>query len=352
MLTRRSFLTAGAAAAGGALLAGCDVPIVGGGGVSREGLRKLVGLSLYADTSWTRCVASGAAEALQGSGYRLLARHADFSAARELANLQSFANRKATGAIVVPVSVESATRGAQAIQQASGAVVNALSPGEGGAGDKYYAALVDSGGEEGGRLVGRWLADHVPGGGEVIVVQGLLGQGVSEPLDRGLQAALAGGEFPIVARGPGNLVAADAVGVVRAALARHPGAKVVVDYGAEMGDGIAGFLQASGRRDVVHVTAGADAATGRWLGTPFLRATRYFSGAQIGRTAAKALLEAVGDDAAQADPLTRTVAQGMRTDLRGAPANCAGPRVAVQPPLRENSATPLPPTETDAGDLG
>jgi ABC-type sugar transport system substrate-binding protein len=346
-ISRRRLLAVGGGAVAAAALSGCHVPVIAPG-VDRSSKRKLIGLSLYADDAYTRAVASGVAAAVKGSGYQLLARRADLSASAESANLQSFINRKATGFIDLPVSVETSTRGAQMGQAASLACVNALYPGPGGQSDKFWAAVVSYGGEDGGNALARYVAQKAPQGGEVIVVQGLPGQGASEPMDRGLDAGLAGHpNLRVVARGPGGLTADGALAVVRNAFAQHPNAKIVIDYNAVMGDAIAGFLRATGRRDVLHVTAGATPATGALLGTPFLNATLYWSAAEVGRTAAEALLSVVKDEDEQGDPFVHTIDQSMRTTLRGAPPNQTTARVAIQPPVPQTQVEPAP--ETPAG---
>jgi ABC-type sugar transport system substrate-binding protein len=352
-ITRRGLLAAGAGTAAAVALSGCHIPVIDPG-VDRSGKRKLIALTLYADDGYTRAVASGVAAALRGSGYALLARRADLSASKEAANLQSFISRKASGIIELPVAVETSTRGAQMAQAASIAVVDAIWPGPGGAADKFFAGGVDAGGEKGGEMVGRYLLGHVPAGGEIVVVQGLLGQGDSEQLDRGLNAALAGHpRFRIVARGPGSQTAEGAVAVVRAALAAHPGARMIVDYGAVMGDAIAAYLKAIGRTNIFHVTAGATPQTARWLGTPYLAATRYWSAAEVGRTAASTVLQVIRDEDEQADPLVREVDQQMRTTLRGAPPNATSARATILPPAPMTQIQPLPtstsPTSTVPG---
>jgi ABC-type sugar transport system substrate-binding protein len=341
-ITRRGLLAAGAGAAAAASLSGCHIPVINPG-VDRSHKRKLIGLSLYADDPYTRSVASGVAAALKGSGYALLARRADLSAAKEAANVQSFINRKATGVVVLPVSVETSTRGAQMAQTASLAVIDALYPGPNGNADKYFAGAVAYGGESGGSMLGRYLVGAAPQGGDIIVVQGLPGQGATEPLDRGLDAVLAGHpRLRVVARGPGGLTAAGAVAVVREAFAANPRASIVVDYGAVMGDAIAGYLRETGRRNVLHLTAGATPATPTWLGTPYLRATLYWSAADVGRTAASTLLQVVRDKDSQADPFLHTLDQSVRTTLRGAPPNATSARAQILPPAPKTEVEPLP----------
>lgn len=337
--SRRRFIELGTgsalgAALGGGVLAGCG-PFGGSGG---GGGRKLIGLCAYADDDYCRCVASGVLQALAGTGYRLIARQSAFSAARELANVERLAARKVSGLVIVPVAVETATRGAQVAQQRGVRVATARSPGP-GQGDKFFAGAVDTRSEDGGRLIGSWLSRNVTGEAGVVVVQGLLDQGVSEPLDRGLDEALAAtrGRLRVVFRGPANLDPEDAVGAVRAGLAAHPNATVVVDYAASMGDAIAGYLRSAGREDIVHVTNDAGPATARWLRTPFLRATRYYSPAETGRQAARIVLDAVEAGETQADPFSRPVEGSIRTarDLSRAAPRCVpelAARVRFLPP--------------------
>lgn len=339
--SRRRFLelgtgTAFGVALGGTALAGCGP--FGGGGSGGGGGRKLIGLCAYADDDYCRCVASGVLAALAGTGYRLIARQSAFSAARELANVERLAARKISGLVIVPVAVETATRGAQVAQQRGIRVATALSPGP-GQGDKFFAGAVDTHSEDGGRQIGRWLDETVTGETGVIVVQGLLGQGVSEPLDRGLAEAIGAtrGKLRVVFRGPGNLDGGEAVGVVRAGLAAHPNAKVVVDYAAVMGDAIAGYLRSAGKEDIVHITNEAGPATARWLRTPYLRATRYYSPADTGRKAVRIVLDALEAGDMQADPFSPGVDASIRTarDLSRADPYCVpelAARVRFLPP--------------------
>lgn len=312
-LTRRRLLVAGAGLAlAPGLLAGCGGGDGGGGTPARR--TKKIGLSLVGSYPFARCLATGAYAALQGSGYELVVRQAGFSSARESANIAAFTEDRVAGLVIQPVAVESATRGAQFAQQAGIKVSACMSPGP-GPGSKFFAGVAEVRSAAGGRLMGAWLKANVAGGGKIIVIQGLLGQGISEGLDVGLDAALAtaGGRFEIVARGPGNLDGDEAVALVRRELARHPDARIVVDYAAVMGDAIARELRDSGRRDIVHVTSDADASTLRWLRTPYLRATRYFSAAQTGREATEVVLDAIRRDVAAVTPFTRVVPQSMRT---------------------------------------
>ena len=321
-LSRRQLLRAGAGfALAPSLLAAC-----GGSdsGVPAPPRSRRIGLSLAGSSPFERCLATGVYAALSGTGYSLVVREAGYAAAQETRNIAALLDQKVAGLIIQPASVEAATRGAQFAQQAGVRVAACLSPGP-GPGSKFFAGTVEVPGREGGRLIAQWLKANVPAGGQVVVVQGLLGQGISEGLDAGLDAALAGDRrFEVVARGPGNLNGPDAVAVVREALGQHPRARIVVDYAAVMGDAIAAYLRDRGRRDVVHITSDADDSTLRWLKTPYLRATRYFSAAQVGRAGAGIVLEAVRERKVAVDPFTVVVPQSMRTarDIAAAPPYC------------------------------
>ena len=324
-LSRRDLLRRAGAGAGLALAPGLIAACGGSGSDEPAPPRsKRIGLSLAGDYPFAVCVASGAFRALQGTGYELLVTQADLSAAREIDNLAKLIDAKVAGLVIQPVSVEGATRGAQFAQQAGIRVSTTMSPGL-GPGSKFFAGVVEVPGRQGGRMIGQWLVDNVPGGGEIIVVQGILGQGVSEPLDEGLDQALAGHPaFRVVLRGPGNLDAGQAVDVVERGLALHPKARMIVDYGAVMGNAISAYLKRRGLRDVVHVTSDADDETPTWLRTPYLRATRYFSAAQTGHEATGISLQAIKSDAVAVQPFTRVVGQSMRTaaTIGAAPPAC------------------------------
>jgi ribose transport system substrate-binding protein len=313
-LTRRDLMRRAGAGAGLALAPGL-ISACGGGGSDEPAppRSRRIGLSLAGDYPFAVCVASGAYRALRGSGYELLVTQAGFSAAREIDNLSKLIDAKIGGLVIQPVSIEGATRGAQFAQQAGVRVSTSMSPGL-GPGSKFFAGVVEVPGRQGGQMIGRWLIDNVPGGGEIIVVQGILGQGVTEPLDEGLDDALAGHpEFRIVLRGPANLDPDQAVDAVRRGLALHPKARMIVDYGAVMGNAISAYLKSRDLRGVVHVTSDADDETPAWLRTPYLRATRYFSAAQTGREATSIALQAIKSDAVAVQPFTHVVPQSMRT---------------------------------------
>ena len=114
------------------------------------------------------------------------------------------------------------------------------------------------------------------------MIQGVVGQGFSEKIDAGLDASLKGSNFKLVLRQAGNFDRAQAITITQNALKAHPDLKVVVDYAATMGDGIAKYLQDIHRPDIIHVTSDADTEMLHWIKTPYLRASRWYSSAATG----------------------------------------------------------------------
>ena len=75
---------------------------------------------------------------------------------------------------------------------------------------------------KGGTLIGEYLKEKLPTGGKICVVQGIVGQGFSELIDQGLDAAIAGTDFEVVAREQGFFDRTKAVAVVETAFQANP----------------------------------------------------------------------------------------------------------------------------------
>jgi ABC-type sugar transport system substrate-binding protein len=315
-VSRRRLLEMGAGVAvSGTLLAACggDDDDDGSGG-GRPGDGKTIGVSLNGLVPYTQCVTTGVYKALEGTAYEVVVLEAQFQTAKELANIENLVNQGVDAIVIQPNTVESATRGARVASERGIPCSNCLWPGP-GEGDRYFAGVVELPNEEGGRLIGQWLVDNVPGGGEIILVTGVLGQGFSERLNKGLTEIVEGtdGELRIVAQQPGNFDRKTAIDVVQNALEANPNANMIVDYAAVMGNGIAQFLQGQNRDDVTHVTSDADDEMLKWIKTPYLKATRYYSSAETGRIATQIVREALEQDIDRVEPFAQKVPQEMRT---------------------------------------
>jgi ABC-type sugar transport system substrate-binding protein len=173
----------------------------------------------------------------------------------------------------------------------------------------------------GGGMIGDWLKAQVTPG-PVIVVQGILGQGFSERIDQGLDASLAGSGFHVVVREQGFFEREKATTIVESALQAHPDTRAIVAYSASMSNGIASYLKAKNLTGIAHVASDGDDEMFTWLGSPYLRACRYYSAAQTGVLAAKAVR---GVLEGHPEPFRATVEQQMVTGDTAKAAIAANP---------------------------
>jgi ABC-type sugar transport system substrate-binding protein len=327
-VSRRSML-AGLAAIGGLGMLGPILSACGssGGGPSATGTKvigagKTIGLSLNGLVEYTKYVAEGVAKSLEGTQYSLKILQANFDVQTELKNLESLISQGVAGLVVLPNTVDtvlSAVRQAKAAGIHTGLALWAAPSGL----DQYVSgvAFVDSVG--GGELIGSWLKKNAKPG-KVVVVQGVVGQGFSERIDQGLDASLAGSGFDVVVREQGYFDRSKAVAVVERALQAHPDINTIVSYASTMGDGIASYLKQNNLTHVTHVTSDADTEMLSWLGTPFLSASRFYSAAETGLLAGKAVRESIEGGS---PTFKNTVFQDMMTSqnkdatLKGSPMN-------------------------------
>ncbi|MER7922304.1 sugar ABC transporter substrate-binding protein [Streptomyces sp. NPDC096057] len=281
---RTGLLAAGTVAAGGLLTAcGSSANAVQG----RTGSGKTIGVSLNGVNGYTTYLMEGVLKELDGTGYKFVGVQNNFDSSTELGNIQNLLSQGIAGLVVLPTDASTIARAAKVAAAQGVAVSNALWSGKSNA-DRYFAGVADLDSVEGGRMIGRWLLANVEPG-KVIVVQGIVGQGFSERIDKGLDQALAGSGFEIVLRQQGYFDRNTATKIVESGLQAHPDVKAVVSYAASMGDGIAAYLKSAGITDVKHVTSDCDDEMLTWLGTPYLSAARYYSAAQTGQIAVRAV---------------------------------------------------------------
>ncbi|WP_235564833.1 sugar ABC transporter substrate-binding protein [Modestobacter sp. Leaf380] len=297
-LARRDFLRL-TGLIGGGLAVGGLVSACGGdpgssaasGGGGAVGTGKTIGLSLNGNNAYSSYVAEGVLKALEGTEYSFAGVQNDFDSSTELGNVQNLLSQGIAGLVVLPADATTIARAAQLAAQQDVPVGNALWPGESDA-DEYYAGVADLDSVEGGTMIGEWLiANATPG--PVIVVQGIVGQGFSERIDEGLDAALEGSGFEVVIREQGFFARDTATSIVESGLQANPGVTAIVAYSASMSNGISAYLEANGLTGIAHVSSDADDEMFTWLETPYLSATRYYSAAQTGLLAAQAVRAAL-----------------------------------------------------------
>lgn len=294
---RRDFLK-GTGALFGALGLGGVLAACGGGssgsassggasGGASVGEGKTIGISLNGVNAYSGYVAEGVAKAIEGTGYKLVGIQNNFDSSTELGNIQNLLSQGIDALVVLPTDATTIAKAAQLCQQQNVAVGNALWPGKSDA-DQYFTGVASLDSVEGGKLIGEWLkANGTPG--DTIVVQGIVGQGFSERIDEGLDAALEGSGFTVVVREQGFFARDTATKIVESGLQAHPDVTTIVAYSASMSDGIASFLKSKGLEKITHVSSDGDDELFTWLGTPYLAADRYYSAAETGVLAAKAV---------------------------------------------------------------
>lgn len=277
------------------------------------GSRGTIGLSLNGVVEYTKGVASGVYEALEGTGYDLVVVQANFDAGTETANLESLVAQGVAGLVIQPNTAEGAAAGAQLAAEAGIPVSNCLWPGPSSS-DEFFVGVAALDSVEGGRLIGRWLVDNVEPG-PIVVVQGVVGQGFSERIDEGLDEILDGTGFEVVVRQQGFFDRAQAVNVVQDAYIANPDIVAIVDYAATMSNGISAWMQDEGLDGIAHVTSDADEEMMSWITTPYLAATRYYSSAETGLIAARAVLTALDGGTPEFEtPISQVIATAENID--------------------------------------
>lgn len=287
---RYSGLAVGAVAAGG-LLSACGDDAGSATDGDDVGAGKTIAISLNGVNAYSGYVAEGVLKELDGTSYEFAGVQNNFDSSTELGNIQNLLSQGIAGLVVLPADSTTIARAAQLADGQGVAVGNALWPGEGEA-DQYFAGVASLDSVEGGRMIGEWLkANAVPG--PVIVVQGIVGQGFSELIDEGLDEALAGSGFEVVVREQGFFARDTATEIVESGLQANPDVTAIVAYSASMSNGIASYLEANQLDGITHVSSDADDEMFEWLETPYLAATRYYSAAQTGVLAARAVRAAI-----------------------------------------------------------
>lgn len=300
-LGRRDLFRLGGYVGGGlaltSLLAACGGDSGSGaaaGSGSGGGETGTIGISLNGNNAYSSYVTEGVLKALDGTGYDFVGVQNDFDSSTELGNVQNLLSQGIAGLVTLPADAATIARAAEIAQQQDVPVGNALWPGESDA-DQYYAGVAALDSVEGGRMIGEWLiANATPG--PVIVVQGIVGQGFSERIDEGLDAALEGSGFTVVVREQGFFARDTATTIVESGLQANPGVTAIVAYAASMSNGISAYLESAGISGITHVSSDADDEMFTWLATPYLSASRYYSAAQTGLLAAQAVLAVLAGD--------------------------------------------------------
>jgi ribose transport system substrate-binding protein len=312
---RRQVLKLGAGAAVTAALAGRTAGALAApsaAGVSNVGEGKTIGLILNGFNVYDQCLATGVLKGLAGTKYGFIGLQGNFDAAQEVDNFDTMISRGVEGIIVIPNTVQGASRGALAAKSKGIPVVNVLWSDPTPA-DSAYVARVRADNIRGGNLMAQWITKNTDPG-EIVVVIGVPGQGFSEKLLQGLKEGLdvyGEGKWKIVGIQPGFFTRTTAIKAAQNLLTAHPKAKIIVDFAAEMGNGIASYLKKSGKTDIVNITSDGNEEMVPLISSGGIKAVRYYSSAQEGLVGAQLMRKYL--EKGQKTPGIVDLKQGMVT---------------------------------------
>lgn len=252
-----------------------------------------IGTILIGNNQYVQCLATGVISELEGTPWRFTGLYSDFAAPKEVANFDSMETKGVEGLLVLPVTPQSAARGAISADASGTPVVNLAWAQETSA-DDVYAARVQIDNIEGGRMIAKWLGENAEPG-KILVVEGQRGNEFNDQLLEGLREGVAslGGDWRIAGVEQGLYLRDAAITAAQDLMTAHPDARIVVDFAAEMGVGIASFLEREGRDDIVHVTSDGNPEMASWMEKGYIDAVRFYSSAEEGRIGARLLLDAL-----------------------------------------------------------
>ena len=237
---------------------------------------------------YTRYLSSGVQKGLEGTGYSYIGRQSGFDTGRELANFEELIELGVDGIVIMPHKLESAARGAELAANAGIPVVSLLRFGPGPMDDFIVGSV-----RQDARVpdIAEWVTENTEPC-EVLLVPSVLGQGFSETYTKTLEEAFekfGGGKWKIVGAAEGHYDRFKSKAAVDGLLREHPHAKIIIDYAAEMAIGIAQYLKAHNRTDIVTITSDCTEEMIPWVKNGGITASRYYSPAWHGLTGVQVL---------------------------------------------------------------
>lgn len=294
LLLRRGLTTLGAGMLGGSLLAGCGDDEAESTAPSKSettataaadampGKGKTIGVTLIGINEYVLGAATGVMKELEAGGYDTKLLSSNFTPDGEIKNFQTFVSQGVDGIITLPVTSASAARGALNAER-SGIPTVSLAWASKSPADDILVGRVRLNNLTGGRKIAEWLSQNAEPG-EVLLVQGFPGNEFSDDFDQGLAQGLAdvGGGWKIVGKVPGQYLRDKAITAAQNLTTAHPKARVIVTSVAEMGVGVASYLERKGAEGFTHVTSDGNLEMIDWMDKGFISADRYFSPATSG----------------------------------------------------------------------
>lgn len=260
LVLRRGLTTIGAVGLSGTLLAACgsdDKKSAASTPATTTtdalpGKGKTVGLSLIGINEYVLGAATGVLKEMEEAGYAVKVLSSNFKPDTEIQNFNTFVSQGVDGILTVPVTSTSAARGA-ITANAKGIPTVSLAWANKSPADDILAGRVRLNNVTGAANIVGWLEENAEPG-PVLIVQGLPGNEFSDGFDTGMADALAklGGAWKIAGKAPGFYLRDKSITAAQNLTTAHPDAKIIVTAVAEMGVGVASFLERSKRKDFTH----------------------------------------------------------------------------------------------------
>ncbi len=313
-LLRTGLIVAGGLLGGG-LLAGCggddEKATTAAAGTQTEasaaagkaGEGKTIGLNLIGVNEYVTGVASGVLKSLIPEGYEVKILSSNFTADDEVKNFQSFISQKVDGIITLPVTSASSGRGTLMADKAGIPTVS-LGWNEGDPADDLYAGRLRYNYTRDTQLIADWLKDNVDPGVETVIVQGAPGNPTSDQFDLVEEKINAlGNGWKVVGKTPGQYLRDKSITAAENLFTANPKTKVVITAAAEMGVGVASYLERKGLDDVTHVTTDGNEEMVDWMKKGFISSSLFLSSGTQGAMGGDLMRKRLEENAPNADPV-------------------------------------------------
>ena len=171
--------------------------------------------------------------------------NAEMNPEKELAAVETFIQQKVDAIVVFTASAETSQIGAQKANDAE--IPYFIVGSEAAEGPGVVTATIKGNFVTGGAMLGKYIADNLPGS-KIAIVEGALGQGIAEPFEEGFEGAL-DPDSKVVLKAPGDWSAEKSEDVVNGWMASYKDGDFDVIYAmnADIYIGTVKALESAGR---------------------------------------------------------------------------------------------------------
>jgi ribose transport system substrate-binding protein len=191
----------------------------------------------------------GAQKKADELGYNLVVLDSQNNSTRELANIQDITVRGAKIILINPTDSDAVGNAIEAANRANIPVITL----DRGANRGKVVSHIASDNVAGGKLAGRFIADKLGEGAQVIQLEGITGTSAARERGEGFKQATAEYKFKLLASQAADFDRTKGLNVMQNLMTAHPDVKAVFAQNDEMAIGAMRALQTGGKRDVIIV---------------------------------------------------------------------------------------------------